>query len=603
MILNHLYQSTLFAAAVGLATLALRKNRAQIRCLLWIAASVKFLLPFSILVDVGTHFAQHKTPAMTQSEWSLAVEEVSQPFTAPATVTVTQPAHRSLAGWMPAALYAVWAVGFVTLAFSWWLRWRAIRNLLRTASPLDLPIDMTAMSSTAFVEPGVFGIRRPVLLMPAGITDHLTPPQLEAILRHELCHVSRHDNLATAIHMAVEAVFWYYPVVWWLGARLMEERERACDEEVLQLGSEPRVYAEGILKICELYMETPLACVSGVRGANIKKRIEEIMSNRIVLKLSLSKKAGLIAAGIAVVASPLVVGIVNAPIIRAQSPQVAATVKFETVSIKACDVSEYNPVRPGAKTAPAGRVRWSPGKLEVECRSLGSLVRDAYLWYGDGKPWGPGSKGDDVGRVPPVSDRLHRGPITASPAWVDSDRYDIVATAAGSASEAVMRGPMMQALLEERFKLKIHRESKEIPVYEMKVAEGGIKFQESREGSCFAMSRENIRASVEAMKAGTPPRFCGGFGGGDVNGTTMGGLCRNFSLYSDRDVVDRTGLTGTYDLHFDIHPVPRPAGGPRRSLADVLAEYRDALPKLGLKLEPATGHGVYLVMDHIEKLD
>ncbi|MBZ5620973.1 MAG: M56 family metallopeptidase [Acidobacteriia bacterium] len=143
----------------------------------------------------------------------------------------------------------------------------------------ELSIDMEVRTSPAFAEPGVFGVRRPVLPLPAGITGHLMPPQLDAILTHELCHVHRQDNLAAAIHMAVEALFWFHPLVWWLGARLMEEREHACDEEVLR-GCEPQVYAESILKICELYLASPLPCVSGVTGANLKKRIEAIIQPR-----------------------------------------------------------------------------------------------------------------------------------------------------------------------------------------------------------------------------------------------------------------------------------------------------------------------------------
>jgi hypothetical protein len=53
---------------------------------------------------------------------------------------------------------------------------------------------------------------------------------MEAMLAHELCHVRRRDNLVAAMHMMVEAVFWFHPLVWWIGVRLMEERERACDE-------------------------------------------------------------------------------------------------------------------------------------------------------------------------------------------------------------------------------------------------------------------------------------------------------------------------------------------------------------------------------------
>ena len=91
--------------------------------------------------------------------------------------------------------------------------------------------------SRASLEPGIFGIVRPVLVWPEGISEHLEDAHLEAILAHELWHVRRRDNLAAAIHMLVEAIFWFHPLVWWLGARLVDEREEACDEEVLRAGS------------------------------------------------------------------------------------------------------------------------------------------------------------------------------------------------------------------------------------------------------------------------------------------------------------------------------------------------------------------------------
>ena len=90
--------------------------------------------------------------------------------------------------------------------------------------------------------------------------------------------------------------------MWWISARLVDERERACDEEVLRLGTEPRVYAEGILNICKLYVESPLVCVSGVTGSNLKKRIAGIMGNRVVVSLSFVKKVALAVAGTAALA-------------------------------------------------------------------------------------------------------------------------------------------------------------------------------------------------------------------------------------------------------------------------------------------------------------
>ena len=136
------------------------------------------------------------------------------------------------------------------------------------------------------MEPGIFGIFRPVLLWPATISEHLQDSHLRAILAHEVSHVRRRDNLAAAMHMAVEAIFWFHPMVWWLGARLVEERELACDEEVLQLGNPPSIYAESILKTCEFCVESPLACVSGVTGAELKKRIVRIMTPNPAEKLN-----------------------------------------------------------------------------------------------------------------------------------------------------------------------------------------------------------------------------------------------------------------------------------------------------------------------------
>ncbi len=83
--------------------------------------------------------------------------------------------------------------------------------------------------------------------------------------------------MIATIHMAVRAIFWFHPLMWWIGARLVDERERACDEAVVRRGCKLHIYAERILMVCKLYMSSPLACVSGVTGSNLKTRIESIM--------------------------------------------------------------------------------------------------------------------------------------------------------------------------------------------------------------------------------------------------------------------------------------------------------------------------------------
>ena len=129
------------------------------------------------------------------------------------------------------------------------------------------------------LEPGVFGDpSTPSSSSPKASPPASPPPNSTAILAHELSHIRRRDNLTAAIHMAVEALFWFHPAVWWIKARLLEERERACDEAVLQSGNEAEVYAESILNVCRFYVESPLTCVSGVTGSDLKQRIVRIMT-------------------------------------------------------------------------------------------------------------------------------------------------------------------------------------------------------------------------------------------------------------------------------------------------------------------------------------
>jgi beta-lactamase regulating signal transducer with metallopeptidase domain len=331
-LMTHLWQSTLFAVAAGFLTLAFRKNRAKVRFWLWLSASLKFFIPFALLMNPGTHVkwtpaahqiaAQIATPAV-----SFAVEYVAQPF--PETFTLPSSAARASRGidWTLFAILGAWACGFFVIAVIRLRLWRRIRSAVRVSTLLKIPTTVEARVAPGLLEPGVVGLLKPVLLLPEGILDRLTESQLEAVLAHELCHVRRRDNLFAAIHMIVEAVFWFHPLVWWIGARLVEERERACDEDVLSLGNQPRIYADAILNVCRLYVESPLVCVSGVTGSDIKRRIEAIMTNRGIQTLNRAKKVLLATAGCIAVAGPVLVGVVigigHVPAIHAQSPVAA----------------------------------------------------------------------------------------------------------------------------------------------------------------------------------------------------------------------------------------------------------------------------------------
>jgi hypothetical protein len=173
------------------------------------------------------------------------------------------------------------------------MHWWKLRRLVRAARPLAISAPLQVLTASAPIEPGLIGIFRPVLMLPEGIQARLSPQEIDAILAHELCHFRRRDNLTAAIHMLVESLFWFHPLVWWLGRRLMNERERACDEAVLAAGHDPRVFAEGILNVCRFYMRAPQASASALSGANLRMRIETILANRPTRRLGVMQKFGL----------------------------------------------------------------------------------------------------------------------------------------------------------------------------------------------------------------------------------------------------------------------------------------------------------------------
>jgi uncharacterized protein (TIGR03435 family) len=298
--------------------------------------------------------------------------------------------------------------------------------------------------------------------------------------------------------------------------------------------------------------------------------------------------------------------------------------RFEVVSVKPCKTGE-TPDR-GGKGGGGGRIRWDPGRLQEECQSLFNLIRDAYLAYPDGKPWRVAALGRDGtdnpdqtactgcgDGLPPFSDRLFRQPVAGSPAWLTSDRYTIDAKAAAPESMTMMRGPMMQALLEDRFKLRVHREITDVPVYELTPVKGGPKLTKAKEGSCTSDDREppflpspDHPLPVSARQCGIPFPSPSGL---DFNGTTVANLCRLLSGWVDRDVIDKAGIDGMFDFHFDLDLTgpaddstftPAPGSRPADNSARFASIIR-SLAKLGLKLTPAKGQSEFLVIDHVER--
>lgn len=285
----------------------------------------------------------------------------------------------------------------------------------------------------------------------------------------------------------------------------------------------------------------------------------------------------------------LAILILQAPLGRAQTAPAAP--QFDVASVK---------LNTNCGAFRGGKMPFSPGRINMECTTLQDLVLSSYAFFANG-----------------VSLNQEILEITGGPSWAQSDHYDVTAKADGAVPVAQMMGPMLRALLEDRFKLKIHRQSKEMPVYSLTVAKSGLKIQPMKEGACVPVDLNHL----PQPESGQPrPNFCGNMSLRmspqgvtlDTHGLTMKEFAQRLSSMLDRTVIDKTEVSGQFDFHLEFAPDETTRGFGGRGAGDAGASGLPATPegpsiisalqeKFGLKLMPDKGQVDTLVIDHVEK--
>jgi uncharacterized protein (TIGR03435 family) len=277
--------------------------------------------------------------------------------------------------------------------------------------------------------------------------------------------------------------------------------------------------------------------------------------------------------------------------LAAGAPAQAPRAAFEVVSVKLNTKCDPNGMSGGRAT---------PGEFYQQCADLRDLILTAYGIYGDGPNPQPGS---------------FRMQVTGGPAWMDSSRYDIAAKPAGNPPRSEMYGPMLQSLLEDRFKLKVRRETREGPVYLLSIAKSGPKLRPTAEGSCVItdLNHPANPAASSLPQCGKAKITRGPVITLDMPGATIADLATQLNLVMDRGVMDKTAITGRFDIHLEVTPadlqpkflagraVPDP-GQPASGEPDDGPSITTALEKqLGLKLSTGKGPVAVLVVEHIER--
>lgn len=324
MLANHLWQATLFSLLASAAAISLRRAPARARYFAWLVALLKFALPsvllFFLAAQAGVDLSSVVQRDARPEAGALNVSPLLSPVTAPepfvrleepaatesetSVVNATETETTTARGFsLTGVAFCVWLAGCALLALSWLrksyvlsasiraghelITGREADALRRVKSNFGVSREVRLVLTTVLSEPGVWGVLRPVVVLPEGVAERLDDAELETVFMHELAHVKRWDNLAGNFQRSLCCLFWFHPVVWFINRRLLAEREQACDDMVVQRGGSSEVYANGIAKVCRYCLGREAVGFSKVTGSDLKRRVERIITRSAGKRMSL----------------------------------------------------------------------------------------------------------------------------------------------------------------------------------------------------------------------------------------------------------------------------------------------------------------------------
>jgi uncharacterized protein (TIGR03435 family) len=435
-----------------------------------------------------------------------------------------------------------------------------LRAQLRVSRPVRLLV------SGLVHAPAVVGLLRPVVLVPVGALAGLPAEHMEALLLHELAHIRRYDYLVNALQNMVEVLLFYHPAVWWVSGHMRSERELCCDDVAVAVTGDAQSYARALAEVGAAQHAHYHAALAST-GGSLANRVARLLGEPRPASRTHSSAAVGVAAALVAITAMAVVG------------QTTRT-RFEVASIKP------------AGGRGGGMMRPMPGRLTASA-PLRVLMEAAY--------------------------NVQSFQIVGGPDWAASDGYAVDAKASGNPEHAQMM-LMLQSLLEDRFQLQIHRESREMPVYALVPARSGLKLPPPRDGSCVEetgvigpLADPGARMQPPGQGPTAAPR-CGGLdvplesGGARLLGgkVPMAEFVRVLSQVLGRTVTDQTGFSGVFDVTLDFLPDETTAGLPPPPpgtipFATASPSIFSAVQQLGLRLESIKGPVEVLVIDHVER--
>jgi uncharacterized protein (TIGR03435 family) len=606
-------RATLIAGGIGLALWLTRVTSAGTRHAAWTALVVTMLvLPAWTAIGPRVSLpvlqaAPHAASVPGAPGTIVAPPAAVQPnqiidATAPGLPpTMTPPS----VAW-PRVLVALYALGVIGLLVRLGIGTAVAHRLRRSAT-----LSGGRVTSDRIAAPITVGWLAPTLILPAG-WPNWPSETLALVLTHEREHARGRDPLVQWLALLNRAVFWFHPLAWWLERHVAVLAEERCDAAVLAAGHSAAAYSECLIDLARSVARRGRRVQTlgmAMPGGHLVTRLHRIADAPLARPTSRARLACTVA--LCATSTALFAAAALTPrtpsFVDGRAEQAAGAIpKFDVVSVKPCDPND--PGSRGTRSGGSGRggsggSAVSPDRLVEHCLTLYNMIQNAYIRFADGR-------GHDAWTTIGT-------PIEGGPDWIKHDPYEVEATTAATTTQEMMRGPMLQAVLEDRFHLKIRRETRQGPVYDLVVAASGLKMTPAQEGVCVPPDW-----TVFPMPALPDGQHRCGITGGlvDANGNSipmppppgptytlmwqneaisLDEIATDF-LHLDRPVVNQTGLAGLFAFRL-THTFDRadPDDGPPGGNARVAAAELKA--QLGLELKPSAGPRGFLVIDHVER--
>jgi uncharacterized protein (TIGR03435 family) len=594
-LIHLLWQGAVIGCALWVALMCLGRRSAQARYVVSCLALLTLAAAFAVSV-AGVLLIRSAATPMAAAVAAPRVDVVGIPETMlPIWIA---PATNSL-HWLNAVqqwALPIWSVGVLLLSIRLAVGCTEAFRLGRRGSHASAAVvdvaqavarrmgvtrPLRVVTSTGADGPSVLGWLKPVILLPPAIVTGLTRGQLEAVLAHELAHVKRHDYAVNMLQIVVETVFFYHPATWWISNHIRIEREACCDTLAVECCGNATDYARALITIAEQQLARPRLALASTGGALVD-RVQRLLD----LPAHECRPSGW--SGVAALCLALACVGLNVNWVRVLAQSDAELPRFEVTSVKA------NHLEDGHVS-----VSFRGGRYSATGVTLALLIRLAY----------------DV----------QEDQIAGGPSWLNREHFDVLATDGAAPAERAAPQPgrptrrqlMLRALLADRFKLAVHTEVRDRPVFALVLARRDGKLGPGlvrADVDCGAIEAARRSQGNDAPKE-SPARLenCGRSMAPGVilaRGQTMPEVAAAFAQLSNtgmslnRPVVDRTGLSGNFDVNLRFtpehipdasdgpFPLPDP-GGP--SLFTAVQE------QSGLKLESQRGPVDVLVIDQAEK--